>query len=136
MFFSADCHVLRAHDERIRNLAKEYTGRGVRFLALDPEVGATLRRDADEASLRGYPFPIRPDEGGRVARAFGAAYAGHVLVLDRAGTPVYQGGIDSDRVKLTEDRTPYLDNALADLLAGRAPRVAETKVLGCVLRTW
>jgi hypothetical protein len=76
------------------------------------------------------------DEKGSLAKAYGAAYAGHTVVLDRAGTVVYRGGIDSDRVHLTDDATPYLRNALDDLVAGRPPRVAGAKVLGCALRTW
>jgi hypothetical protein len=136
VFFSEDCHVLRAHDERLRRLATDYGGRGVRFLALDPEVGSTASRDDDEAMRRGYPFPIRVDPGARFAKAAGADFAGYAIVVDRTGAVVYRGGIDSDRVHLTDDATPYLRNALADLLGGRAPRVAETKVMGCALRTW
>jgi hypothetical protein len=136
IFFSADCHVLKAHDERLRELAAEYAGRGVRFVALDPEAGATPAADEEEANRRHYPFPIRIDEGARIAKAARAAYAGHTIVVDREGTVVYRGGIDSDRVHMTDDATPYLRNALADLVGGRAPRVAETKVLGCALRTW
>jgi hypothetical protein len=135
VFFSADCHVLRAHDERLRGIAADYAGRGIRFVALDSEAGATAARDDDEASSRKYPFPIRIDEGARIARAVGADYAGHTIVVDRTGAVVYRGGIDSDRVHLTRDATPYLRNALDDLVAGRSPRVAETKVLGCALRT-
>jgi hypothetical protein len=136
IFFSADCHVLRAHDERVRQLASDYSPRGVRFLALDPEVDANGARDQGEAALRGYPFPILIDEGAKFAKAYGAVYAGLAVVVDRTGAVVYRGGIDSDRVHLTEDATPYLRNALADLVAGRPPRVAESKVLGCALRTW
>jgi hypothetical protein len=136
LFFSVDCHVLRAHDERWRALATEYAPRGVRFLALDPEVGATAERDRDEATRRHYPFPILIDGKAKVAKAYGAEYAGHAVVLDRAGAVVYRGGIDSDRVHLTEDATPYLRQALDDLLAGRRPRLAGSKVLGCALRTW
>jgi hypothetical protein len=136
IFFSADCHALRAHDERIRALASEFAARGVRFVALDPETRASAAGDRDEASRRGYPFPILLDDGARIAHALGAAYAGHAVVVDPTGAIVYQGGIDSDRVHLTDDATPYLRNALIDLLAGREPRVADAKVLGCALRTW
>jgi thiol-disulfide isomerase/thioredoxin len=136
IFFSSDCHVLKAHDERIRQVATEYEGRGVRFFAVDSEVGATLRRDQAEAELRRYPFPILLDEGARIARAFDAAYAGHVVVLDRAGHVAYQGGIDSDLVHLTDARVPYLNRALAELLAGQSPRIVRAKTLGCALRTW
>ncbi len=135
VFFSADCHVLRAHDERLRALAQDFREAGVKFVALDPEPGATAARDEEEAKRRGYPFPILIDDGAKFARAFGAEFAGHTVVLDRKGAIVYRGGIDSDRVHLTDDATPYLRDALGDLLAGRQPRVAQAKVLGCALRT-
>jgi hypothetical protein len=48
----------------------------------------------------------------------------------------YRGGIDSDRIHLHDDRTPYLEQALDDLLAHREPRVAEGKSLGCALQKW
>jgi len=136
IFFSIDCHVLGIHDERVRKIATEYAERGVRFFAVDPEVGATAARDRVEAARRGYPFPILIDGGARIAREFGAEFAGHVVVLDRSGKTLYRGGIDSDRAHLTDGATPFLADALVDLLAGRSPRVAESKALGCALRTW
>jgi hypothetical protein len=99
-------------------------------------VGATAERDRDEATRRHYPFPILIDDKAKVAKIYDAEYAGHVVVLDRTGAVAYRGGIDSDRVHMTEDATPFLRHALEDLLAGRPPRVAGTKVLGCALRTW
>jgi peroxiredoxin len=136
LFFSADCHILREHDARVRELAARFSAQGVRFLGVDSEVGATVERDREEASRRQYSFPIVVDPGARLAHAYGAEYAGHVVVLDPKGTVVYRGGIDSDRVHLTEDRREYLADALVDLAAGRSPRVAEAKTLGCALRTW
>ena len=134
VFFSTECHVLAVHDERVRDLAAEFAPRGVRFVAVDSEVGAQIERDRAEAYRRGYPFPIVIDRGGELARQLGAVYAGYVVVLDREGNIHYRGGIESDRVRLREDRSPYLRDALTDLLAGRTPRVAESKVLGCALR--
>jgi hypothetical protein len=128
--------VLRAHDERLSAIANAYGARGIRFFAIDSEVGASIERDRAEAEQRRYPFPILLDERARLQKAFGAEYAGDTIVLDRDGQVRYRGGIDSDRVRLTGDATPYLSDALADLLAGRSPRVASAKVLGCALRTW
>jgi hypothetical protein len=134
IFFSTECHVLAVHDERVRKLAAEFAPRGVRFLGVDPEVGATLDGDRAEVERRRYPFPIALDRGGDLARSLGAAYAGYSVVLDRDGNVRYRGGIDSDRVRLRDDATPYLSDALDDLLAGKPPRVAESKALGCALR--
>jgi peroxiredoxin len=136
IFFSAGCHVLEAHDERIAHLYAEFAPRGVRFLAIDPETNATLSRDRDEARRRGYRFPILLDQGATLARAFGADFAGLAIVLDRSAHVVYRGGIDSDRAHLTDDAAPYLQHALADLLEGKPPRDNGTKVMGCALQTW
>ncbi len=136
IFFSAGCHVLEAHDERLAHLYAEFAPKGVRFLAVDPEPNATLWRDRDEARRRGYRFPILLDRGAALARAFGADFAGLAIVLDRSANVVYRGGIDSDRAHLTDDAAPYLQHALADLLEGKPPRDNGTKVMGCALRTW
>jgi hypothetical protein len=136
VFFSADCHILKLHDERLRRLANHYGERGVRFYGVDPERGATIDRDRAEGERRGYPFPILLDGGARLAKMFGAEYAGHVVVLDGRGAVVYRGGIDSDRIRLTQGATWYLNDALADLLAGKSARIADAKTLGCALRTW
>jgi thiol-disulfide isomerase/thioredoxin len=134
IFFSPDCHVLAAHDDRIRKLAADFAPPRVRIVAVDPEVDASLERDRAEIKRRRYPFPVLLDREGKLARFLGAAYAGYTVVLDRDGIVRYRGGIDSDRVRLRDDATPYLGNALSDLLAGRAPRVTESKALGCALR--
>ena len=106
----------------------------VRILAVDPEIDASLERDRAEAERRRYPFPILLDRGGGLARSLGATYAGYAVVLDRDGGVRYRGGIDADRVRMRDDATPYLSDALSDLLAGKTPRVAESKTLGCALR--
>lgn len=134
IFFSTECHVLAVHDERLRKLAADFSPRRVRFLAVDPEVSATLDGDRAEVEHRRYPFPIVLDRHGELARSLGAAFAGYAVVIDRDGNVRYRGGIDSDRVRLRDDATHYLSDALTNLLAGKVPRVAESKALGCALR--
>jgi len=132
-FFSAHCPCQKAHDERLVLLHDVYAPRGVRFVAIDAETGASPARDAEEARARGYPFPLLADATGAAARALGAEFATTTIVLDREGNVRYRGGIDSDRTHLTDDAEPYLRDALDDVLAGRAPRKPTGKVLGCTL---
>jgi AhpC/TSA family len=136
VFFSPHCHCLDEHQPRLRALYAEYQTQHVQFLMIDSEVGSSPERDAEETQRRGYLFPILFDRGGRLAELLGAEYATYTVVLDAEGRIRYHGGIDTDKTHLHDDATPYLRNAIDDLLAGRAPRVASGKALGCALEKW
>jgi hypothetical protein len=134
VFFSAHCACQAAHDARLQAMMARFAGR-VRFVLVDSEVDATPEREAREAERRGYASPPLVDRGADLARALEVEVATVAVVVDREGRVQYAGGIDSDRVHLTADATPYLADALDDLLAGRPPRVRSAKALGCALRT-
>jgi hypothetical protein len=136
VFFSPGCHCLDKHEARLRALYETYAPRGVRFLMVDSETGASPQRDEAEARARGYAFPIVIDRDARLADQLGAEYASLAVVVDSAGRVRYRGGIDSDKTVLHEDATFFLRDALDDLLAGRDVRIAESKALGCALRKW
>ena len=136
VFFSRDCHCLSQHDARLRELYDAYRAKGVQLVLVDPEVTSSPERDAAEAARRSYPFPIYFDRGARLARALDAQYATYTVIVDDQGRLRYRGGFDSDKTHLRADATPYARDALDDLLAGRAPRVAEAKTLGCALHEW
>lgn len=136
VFFSPGCHCLSAHDPRLRALYAEDQPRGVQFVAVDSEVGASPERDAAEAARRGYPFPILLDRGARLANALGAKFSSFVVVIDDRARVHYRGGIDSDETHLHADAKAYLREALEDLLDHREPAVPETHSLGCALETW
>ena len=136
VFFSTHCHCLDRHEGRLRALYSKYSPRGVQFLMIDSEVGGSRERDEREALARGYPFPILQDRGARLADSVGAEFATYSVVFDASGHVAYRGGIDSDEIILHDGATPYLEDALADLVAGRRPRVPSGKTLGCTLEKW
>jgi hypothetical protein len=136
VFFSPSCHCLAAHEPRLLDLYARYRARGVELLMVDSETTGSTERDAMEAKRRGYPFPIVRDEGARLAHALGAQYATYSVVLDAQGRIRYRGGIDSDKSHVHDDAQLYLRDSIEDLLAGRSPRTAEGKALGCALQTW
>jgi len=136
VFFSRHCHCLSQHDARLRELYDAYHPRGVQIVMVDPEMKSSPETDAAEAARRGYPFPVYFDRGARLARALDAQYATYTVIVDDRGRVRYRGGFDSDKTHMRADATPYVRNALDDLLAGRAPRLAETKTLGCALEEW
>jgi peroxiredoxin len=136
VFIAKDCPCLHAHLDRLRTIAATYAPRGVQFVAVDSEVGATPERAAEAQRALDLPFPVLVDAGAELANAFGASYATFTVIVGRDGNARYRGGIDSDKRKLHETATPYVRDALEDLLAGREVRRTEGKALGCVLRKW
>jgi hypothetical protein len=136
VFFSAHCRCFEEHEGRLKALYEQYGPRGVQIVMIDSEMNASPERDRAEALRRSYPFPILDDRGALLANRLGAEYATYSVVVDRQGRVLYRGGIDTDKTHLRDDTTPYLKDALDDLLAGHAPRLAEGKTLGCALQKW
>jgi peroxiredoxin len=136
VFFAADCHCLQEHEGRLKALYEQYRPRGVQIFMIDSEATASPERDQAEALQRDYPFPILSDRAAWLANRLGADYATFSVIVDAEGYVRYRGGIDTDKDHLRDDATPYLKDALDDLLAGRSPRVAEGKTLGCSLQKW
>jgi peroxiredoxin len=136
VFFAKGCPCFGMHEARLRELVDKFGSRGVRFVIVDSERGRTASDDAGEAQKRNLPVPVFIDPGAKLANLVGAVYATYSVVVDANGDVKYRGGIDSDKSHLRDDRAQYLADALDDLTAGRAPRRAETKTLGCALQTW
>lgn len=133
VFYADHCPCFRVHEDRLRDIARDYRERGVRLLFVDSEVSATAEGDARAAAERGLPA-IAIDRGAKLADALGADYATYSVVFDAEGRVRYRGGIDSDKERLHADAKHYVTDALDDLLAGREPRRTEGKALGCALK--
>ncbi|MGF1550412.1 MAG: redoxin domain-containing protein [Sphingomonadaceae bacterium] len=77
------------------------------------------------------------DPKGVVGRAFDARTTPHIYIIDANGVLVYQGGIDdrptADRADIAKARNHVLA-ALAELKAGKAVSVAETRPYGCSVK--
>jgi len=77
------------------------------------------------------------DAPGKVGRDYGAKTTPHMYVIDPAGTLQYAGAIDSIPSADQDDiskATQYVPQALADLKAGKAVRVATSQPYGCSVK--
>ncbi len=138
-FFSLHCPCQREHDPRFKQIYERFAKEGVAFFAVDSEAGVTLAQLTEEAKVRGYPYPILLDEGGKLAKALDAQFCLTSIIADPSGHVHYWGGVDSDRTcgHKAEGAHPYLENAIASLLAGHEPSPARTKPMGCwLVRNW
>ncbi|HVY31938.1 MAG TPA: redoxin family protein [Polyangiaceae bacterium] len=134
IFYSEGCPCFAAHEPRLTELERDYRELGVAFFLVNSETGASIAHDAERAFRRRLAFPLLTDSGAQLARALGAEFATHSIVVDAAGRVVYSGAFDSDKNHLRADATPYLRDALDDALAKRTVRSAGHEALGCALQ--
>jgi len=132
VFFSETCPCFAVHGERLRDLARELSPKGVDFVVVDSERHAA--DDAPPATVHGTELAILRDPGGRLARRLGAQYATESFVFDTGGRLRYRGGIDDQRKYLGPNAKTHLRDALVHLLENDAPAYVTAKALGCALR--
>jgi peroxiredoxin len=138
VFTCNHCPYALAWHDRIMDVARDYTGRGVRFLAINPNDGKRYPRDSYEAMkervrTEDWPLPYLRDESQEVARAYDAKATPDVFVIDNEGKVSYRGAPDSDYADPTQNGA-WLRAALDALLAGTVPDPAETTPVGCSIK--
>jgi peroxiredoxin len=132
------CPYVIAWNPRLRRVAEEYGERGVRFLAIHANDASRYPADSLDAMRRfvreqQWPIPYLHDEAQDVARALGAEVTPHVFVLDGEHRLVYRGAPDADHRDDSRD-AEWLRAAIDAVLAGEAPREAETRARGCSVK--
>ncbi|MEQ8790223.1 MAG: redoxin domain-containing protein [Pirellulaceae bacterium] len=135
VFTSVDCPISRGYTTELNRLSGEYADRGVRVIALNPNVGQSLREMETHRREFDFKFPLLKDPAARIARALDVKVCPEVCLFDGDGRLRYQGRIDDRYIRrgasAVEATSPDLENALRDVLAGKPVRLARTKALGC-----
>jgi peroxiredoxin len=138
VFTCNHCPYALAWHDRIAQAARDYTDRGVRFLAINSNDAGRYPRDSYEAmrarvAAEDWPMPYLHDAAQTVARAYGAKTTPDVFVLDSSHTLRYRGAPDADYDD-PRQRAAWLRDALDAVLAGREPSRAESKPVGCSIK--
>ena len=130
VFLSAKCPCSNSHISELNGIAKAHPE--FAFVAVHsnsdetPEMAQKYFRDT------GLPFPVIQDAKSQLADELKAFKTPHVFVFDPSGKIQYQGGVTSSAHALTAEHH-YLSEVLEDLAAGKAPRLAQSRTLGCVI---
>jgi len=144
--FTCDhCPTAQDYEERIKTIVTDYKPKGVELVAINPNDPKALRLDElawtdlsdsfPEMKIRAtdhhFNFPYLYDgDTETVAKAYGPVATPHAFVFDAQRKLRYAGGID-DSQRINHVTKHYLRDALDALLAGHAPSVTQTKVIGC-----
>jgi len=135
-----DCPFVKAHynDEThtMKDLSKKYKDQGVVWLTINSTHYATaeaVKVWASEQQIVNQTLLLDPD--GTVGHKYHAKTTPHMFVIDKQGQIVYQGAIDNaPRGSKVDEYVNYVDQALSEVLAGKAVSVPDTKPYGCSVK--
>jgi peroxiredoxin len=149
IFTCNHCPTAQAYENKIIQLAQDYQGKGVAFVAISPnspaglcleelgysDLGDTFEDMKIRARDKNFNFPYLYDgDTQTTANRYGPVATPHVFIFDQQRTLRYVGRVD-------DTENPYIPpvqtdarNALEALLAGKTPAVEKTKVFGCSIK--
>lgn len=145
VFTCTHCPTAQNYEERLKQLVRDYHGKGVGIVAISPNSPAGVRADElgftdvgdtlDDMKIRAkhheFNFPFLYDgETEALSQKFGPVATPHVFIFDQQRRLRFRGRID-DNERLDLVKTQDMRNALDALLADKEPPVAQTKVFGC-----
>lgn len=148
LFTAVHCPTAEVYEGRIKQLVADYRGKGVAFVAIQPNNARALRLDEmgytdlgdslDDMKIRAehraFNFPFLYDgETQETSAKYGPVATPHVFVFDRARTLKYQGRIDSNpRENLAKVADARL--AIDAVLAGTPVPLEKTPTVGCSIK--
>lgn len=139
IFHCNHCPYAQAWESRLIQVQRDYAGRGVQLVLINANDPVKYPADSFEqmqrrAQDKQYPFPYLVDETQEVAKQYGATRTPEIFLFDEKRILRYHGAPDDNYEDVNAVRQPYLRDALDALLAGTAPRIRETKPVGCTIK--
>ncbi|WP_046242354.1 thioredoxin family protein [Hymenobacter terrenus] len=138
VFTCNTCPYAQAYESRIIALNQKYAPQGYPVVAINPNDPAVVPGDSYAAmQTKKYAFPYLQDESQQVAKTYGATRTPHLYVLTRRGNDFvvsYIGAIDDNSEDAKLVKTKYVENAMAEILAGKPATTNSTKAIGCSIK--
>ena len=136
VFLGTECPLAKQYTPRIVELSKKYRDKGIRFVAVDPNVQDSLQEMAAHARRFQLDIPFLKDPDQSLADMLGATRTPEVCLIDSQNTLRYRGRIDDQygigfaREKATQRE---LLDAIDAVLAQGDVTTASTQAPGCLI---
>ena len=119
-------------------IARDYAPKGVRFVAINPNVLThpedSLELTRKRAAEKGFPFPYLRDDAQETTRAYDAMCTPDVYVFDGSRKLVCQTRIDDSWRDASTVTRQDLRLVLGAVLAGVAPPFDPVMPMGCSIK--
>src|SRR5665213_2229822 len=137
VFVRTDCPITNRYAPELRRIAEEFRARGAEFWLVYPDPKTTASAIKEHMTQYSFPGVALRDPRHELAKSALATTSPEAAVFDAAGRLMYHGRIDdlwaSPGTSRPAAREHDLENAIAAVLAGRAPTVKVTLPVGCWL---
>ncbi|MGZ3903100.1 MAG: thioredoxin family protein [Bacteroidia bacterium] len=142
VFTCNHCPFAVKYESRIMDLDKKFKSQGYPVIAISPNDPTIVPDDSYEnmqalAKKKGYTFPYLIDETQDIAKAYGAMKTPHVYILQKENGAMvvkYIGAIDDNADDASAVKEKYVENAIANLQAGKPVTPETTKAIGCGIK--
>jgi len=139
IFTCNTCPYSVMYEDRIIDLHNKYADQGYPVIAInpnDPSVreGDSYEKMQERATDKAFPFAYVFDAKQEIFPAYGATKTPHVFLLDKNRVVQYIGAIDNNAQDAESVSSPYVEDAIAAVVAGKKPAVAMTKAIGCGIK--
>jgi thiol-disulfide isomerase/thioredoxin len=105
------------------------------FYVVATRYSETLDEIRQAVSDRGLRFPLHHSPDGAAAAAYFAQQTPRVYLVDPQRTLQYRGAVDNFKYRDDPEYEPYLERAIASVLAGAPVERPETSSFGCAVRS-
>ncbi|MEW6507802.1 MAG: thioredoxin family protein [Bacteroidota bacterium] len=138
IFSCNHCPYVQAYEDRIIEIQEKYKDH-ISIAAISSNETENYPEDSFEkmkerAQLKGFNFPYLFDESQEVAKAFGATHTPEIFLFDRDRKLAFHGKIDDNWQEPQNVKSPYLKNAIDELINGKKVSVPETFTIGCTIK--
>jgi peroxiredoxin len=142
VFTCNHCPFAKKYESRIMDLDKKFKSQGYPVIAISPNDPTIVPDDSYEnmqklAKEKSYSFPYLIDETQETAKTYGATKTPHVYILQKekgAYVVRYIGAIDDNDSDASAVKEKYVENAIANLQAGKPVTPETTKAIGCGIK--
>lgn len=139
IFSCNHCPYVKAYEDRIIALDREFKERGVHLVAISANEDKNYPEDSFDnmvtrAREKGFAFPYLHDPTQATARAYGAERTPEVFLLDPERKLRYHGRIDDNWEHPEQVERHELREAIEAVLKGETPGITETPPVGCTIK--
>lgn len=136
------CPMSKAYSTRIVALNKKFASQGFPVIAINPNSDQVVEEESfDEmvkhAKSHKYDFPYLYDQSQETVKKFYPTNTPHVFVLNKVSNELkvaYIGAIDNNSRDGSKAEKHFVEEAVNELLAGKAVTTTKTKAIGCSVK--